>query len=200
MPKLRTKQNGSIPYQVQQYELDQIISHQKKYYPWLGEENPVAERRGKFPYKLDELVGFRVPYYVGPLITKEDQQATSGAGFAWMVRKAEGPITPWNFDQKVDRIASATAFIQRMQTTDTYLIGEDVLPARSLIYQRFMVLNELNNMRVEDQQLAPRQKQRLYNQVFKQHQHVSVKNIQQNLMDAGEYRDCLLYTSDAADE
>lgn len=189
MPKLRTKQNGSIPYQVQQYELDQIISHQKKYYPWLGEENPVAERRGKFPYKLDELVGFRVPYYVGPLITKEDQQATSGAGFAWMVRKAEGPITPWNFDQKVDRIASATAFIQRMQTTDTYLIGEDVLPARSLIYQRFMVLNELNNMRVEDQQLAPRQKQRLYNQVFKQHQHVSVKNIQQNLMDAGEYRE-----------
>lgn len=189
MPKLRTKQNGSIPYQVQQYELDQIISHQKKYYPWLGEENPVAERRGKFPYKLDELVGFRVPYYVGPLITKEDQQATSGAGFAWMVRKADGPITPWNFDQKVDRIASATAFIQRMQTTDTYLIGEDVLPARSLIYQRFMVLNELNNMRVEDQKLAPRQKQRLYNQVFKQHQHVSVKNIQQNLMDAGEYRE-----------
>lgn len=187
MPKLRTKQNGAIPYQVQQNELDQIISNQKEYYPWLGEENPVIKRRGKFPYKLDELVGFRVPYYVGPLITKEMQAATANAGFAWMVRKADGPITPWNFDDKVDRVASATAFIQRMQTTDTYLIGEEVLPARSLIYQRFMVLNELNNIRVDDGQLTPRQKQRLYNQVFKKYKRVTAKNIQDNLVAAGEF-------------
>ena len=167
MPKLRTKQNGSIPYQVQQNELDLIIKNQKSYYPWLAEKNPVKKRQGKFPYKLDELVGFRVPYYVGPLITADKQRETSGAKFAWMVRKADGAITPWNFDEKVDREESATKFIQRMQTTDTYLVGEEVLPQQSLLYQRFSVLNELNNIKIDDQPIKLKQKQRLFEQVFK---------------------------------
>lgn len=187
MPKLRTKQNGTIPYQVQQNELDQIIKNQKQYYPWLGELNPVKKRQGKFPYKLDELVGFRIPYYVGPLVTAEDQQKSSNAQFAWMVRKEAGQITPWNFDQKVDREKSASEFIHRMQTTDTYLIGEDVLPQHSLIYQRFAVLNELNKIRINDERITVKQKQRLYRQVFEKNKTVSVKSVQQNLVSAGEY-------------
>ncbi|RRK10921.1 type II CRISPR RNA-guided endonuclease Cas9 [Lactiplantibacillus garii] len=187
MPKLRTKQNGAIPYQVQQNEMDQIISNQKRYYPWLGEANPVKKRQGKFPYKLDELVGFRIPYYVGPLITSELQEKTANAQFAWMVRKGKGQITPWNFEEKVDREASATQFIQRMKTTDTYLLGEDVLPQHSLIYQRFMVLNELNKIKIDGQPITVAQKQRLYEQVFKQKKTVSVKVIQRNLVSAGEY-------------
>lgn len=187
MPKLRTKRNGSIPYQVHQNELDQIINNQKKYYPWLAEKNPVKNHQGKFPYKLDELISFRVPYYVGPMITEKEQLATSDATFAWMVRKQSGPITPWNFDEKVDREASATAFIQRMRTTDTYLIGEEVLPKQSLIYQRFAVLNELNKIKIDDRPITLKQKQRLYEQVFKNKKIVSVKNIQHNLIVAGEY-------------
>lgn len=187
MPKLRTKQNGSIPYQVHQNELDLIISNQKKYYPWLGEPNPVKIRQNNFPYKLDELIGFRIPYYVGPLITRQEQNKQSNADFSWMVRKADGAITPWNFDEKVDREKSATAFIQRMQTTDTYLIGEDVFPAQSMIYQRFTVLNELNNVKADDCDLTLKQKQRLYEQIFKKKIRVSVKDIQHNLVNAGEF-------------
>ena len=187
MPKLRTKQNGSIPYQVQQNELDQIINNQKRYYPWLAEKNPVVKRQGSFPYKLDELVGFRIPYYVGPLITAKDQENSSDAHFAWMVRKEAGVITPWNFDDKVNREESATKFIQRMQTTDTYLVGEEVLPQQSLIYQRFTVLNELNKIKIDNQPITLKQKQRLYEQVFKKKKTVLVKDIQRNLMCAGEY-------------
>ncbi len=186
MPKLRTKQNGVIPYQVQQNELDQIINRQKQYYPWLGESNPVMKRRGKFPYKLDELIGFRIPYYTGPLVTQESQNTHSNANFAWMVRKADGQITPWNFDEKVDREASANAFIQRMRTTDTYLVGEDVLPLQSLIYQRFMVLNELNKIKIDGEWITVKQKQRLYEQVFKKQKQVSVKQIKRNLVCAGD--------------
>jgi len=187
MPKLKTKQNGSIPYQVQQNELDQIINNQKRYYPWLAEKNPVVKRQGSFPYKLDELVGFRIPYYVGPMITAKDQKDSSGAQFAWMVRKEAGVITPWNFDDKVNREESATKFIQRMQTTDTYLVGEEVLPQQSLIYQRFTVLNELNKIKIDNQPITLKQKQRLYEQVFKKKKTVLVKDIQRNLVCAGEY-------------
>nr|WP_318529439.1 type II CRISPR RNA-guided endonuclease Cas9 [Limosilactobacillus reuteri] len=139
MPKQRTNQNGVIPYQLHQKELDQIIVNQSQYYPWLAELNPVTEHKDA-KYKLDELIAFRVPYYVGPLIdpktTPQTEQGNKNASFAWMVRKENGQITPWNFDKKVDRISSANNFIKRMTTKDTYLIGEDVLPAHSLIYER----------------------------------------------------------------
>lgn len=188
MPKQRTKDNGVIPYQVHQQELDMIIDNQKEFYPFLGEPNPVIGHRQTQLYKIDELVSFRVPYYVGPMVTPEDQsQAGNAEGqFSWMVRKSAGDITPWNFDDKVDRIASATSFIQRMKTTDTYLIGEDVLPQQSLIYQRFTVLNELNNVRVNGKLLTRNQKQRIYNQLFKDHGTVSVKALQENLVNNGD--------------
>lgn len=186
MPKQRTKGNGAIPYQVHQQELDAIIENQKAYYPFLAAPNPVVENRRGQPYKLDELVHFRVPYYVGPMITAEEQAKTAAGQFAWMVRKEPGDITVWNFDKKVDRVASATNFIARMKTTDTYLIGEDVLPLQSLIYQRFMVLNELNGIRVNGERLRRDQKQRLYNQVFKTRRTVSIKAIQENLVNHGD--------------
>lgn len=180
MPKQRTNQNGVIPYQLHQKELDQIIVSQSQYYPWLAELNPVKEHKDA-KYKLDELIAFRVPYYVGPLIdpktTPQTEQGNKNASFAWMVRKEKGRITPWNFDKKLDRISSANNFIKRMTTKDTYLIGEDVLPAHSLIYERFKVLNELNMIRVNGHKLDVPVKQNIYNDLFKQHKTVTKKRL-----------------------
>ena len=102
MPKQRTNQNGVIPYQLHLKELEKIIDMQSKFYPWLAEKNPNKKRQNRAKYKLSELVAFRVPYYVGPLITSEDQSKSSNANFAWMNRKEQGRITPWNFDRKED--------------------------------------------------------------------------------------------------
>lgn len=180
MPKQRTNQNGVIPYQLHQKELDQIIVNQSQYYPWLAELNPVKEHKDA-KYKLDELIAFRVPYYVGPLVdpktTLQTEQGNKNASFAWMVRKENGRITPWNFDKKVDRISSANNFIKRMTTKDTYLIGEDVLPAHSLIYERFKVLNELNMIRVNGKKLSVSVKQNLYNDLFKQQKTINKKKL-----------------------
>lgn len=101
MPKQRTGQNGAIPHQLHQQELDQIIEKQSKYYPFLAEPNPNVNRRKDAPYKLDELIAFKIPYYVGPLVTPEEQAQNGENVFAWMKRKAAGPITPWNFDKKL---------------------------------------------------------------------------------------------------
>lgn len=187
MPKQRTKDNGAIPHQLHQQELDRIIENQQQYYPWLAELNPNSKRQTVAKYKLDELVAFRVPYYVGPLITAEQQQQSSDAKFAWMIRKAEGRITPWNFDDKVDRQASANEFIKRMTTTDTYLLAEDVLPKQSLIYQRFEVLNELNGLKIDDQPITTELKQAIFTDLFMQKISVTVKNIQDYLVSEKRY-------------
>ena len=64
-----------------------------------------------------------------------------------------------------------------MTTKDTYLIGEDVLPAHSLIYERFKVLNELNMIRVNGHKLDVPVKQNIYNDLFKQHKTVTKKRL-----------------------
>lgn len=188
MPKQRTSANGVIPHQLHQQELDKIIENQAKYYPFLVELNPDPKRKYIAKYKLDELVAFRIPYYVGPLITTEDQKKTSGKEFSWMVRKEQGKITPWNFNKKVDKMASADRFIRRMTTKDSYLIAEDVLPAESLLYQKFKVLNELNMIRVNEHKLTKYDKQKIYDEVFKKFKTVAVDKIQNYFLSDGRYQ------------
>ncbi|USS87955.1 type II CRISPR RNA-guided endonuclease Cas9 [Fructilactobacillus hinvesii] len=170
MPKQRSKENGAIPYQLQQQELDAIIENQGRYYPWLLKEKDY----------LDALISFRVPYYVGPMVDPNQVNQENGK-FAWMKRKEQGEIKPWNFEEKVDKTASATNFIKRMTATDTYLIGAPVLPKNSLLYQKFTVLNELNKLKVnvngKKVALDPDYKQAIFNQVYKNHRRVSLKRI-----------------------
>ena len=84
----------------------------------------------------------QIPYYVGPLNTHHN---IANGGFSWAVRKQAGRVTPWNFEEKIDREKSAAAFIKNLTNKCTYLFGEDVLPKSSLLYSEFMLLNELNN-------------------------------------------------------
>lgn len=170
LPKQRTSANGVIPHQMHQQELDRIIEKQAKYYPWLATENPATG-------ELDQLVSFRIPYYVGPLVTPEVQKATSGAKFAWAKRKEDGEITPWNLWDKIDRAESAEAFIKRMTVKDTYLLNEDVLPANSLLYQKYNVLNELNNVRVNGRRLSVGIKQDIYTELFKKKKTVKASDV-----------------------
>lgn len=183
MPKQRTAENGVIPHQVHQLELEKIIENQSKYYPWLAEANPNNDQNSDAKYKIEQLLTFRVPYYVGPMIDPDIQVKTSGASFAWAKLKENRPneaITPWNFNQQIDIDQSATRFVKRMTTKDTCLLTEDVLPAASMIYQRFNVLNELNNVRVNGQHLTTSQKQAIYQDLFQngRYKTVSVKKLQ----------------------
>lgn len=137
--RLKTSDNGSIPYQLHLEEMNAIIDNQGRHYPFLLKNRD----------KLNALVSFRIPYYVGPLTTKNAalDKRTGEKRFAWSVRKEgkEGVrVYPWNWEEIIDKHKSAEAFIQRMTGTCTYLLGEPVLPKCSLLYEKFCVFNELN--------------------------------------------------------
>lgn len=139
--RLKTSDNGSIYYQLHLEEMKAILDNQGRFYPVLKEQRE----------KLLSLVTFRIPYYVGPLTRKNARLDAHGkARFAWSERK-EGTenavITPWNWENVIDKGKSAENFIKRMTGICTYLQGEDVLPKCSLLYEEFCVLNELNGMR-----------------------------------------------------
>lgn len=163
--KQRTFDNGSIPHQVHLTELKAIIRRQSEYYPFLKENQD----------RIEKILTFRIPYYIGPL-------AREKSDFAWMTRKTDDSIRPWNFEDLVDKEKSAEAFIHRMTNNDFYLPEEKVLPKHSLIYEKFTVYNELTKVRYKNEQgetyfFDSNIKQEIFDGVFKEHRKVSKKKL-----------------------
>lgn len=175
LPKQKDTSNRVIPYQLYYIELLAILENAKKYYSFLEEcDNDGYSNINK----LISVFTFKIPYYVGPL--RKDNSK-----YSWIERKAEGKIYPWNFDKMVDLDASEEAFIRRMTNTCTYIPGEDVLPKWSLLYTKFMVLNEINNLKSNNVSISVEAKQGIYNDLFCNHVKVSRKNIFEYLVANG---------------
>ena len=139
--RLKTSDNGSIPYQLHLEEMDVIIKNQGAFYPFLLDNLE----------KIETLVSFRIPYYVGPLTQKNAAlDSNDKPRFAWAQRRPgmeDAPVYPWNWDEVIDKNGAAHQFINRMTSDCTYLLERPVLPKCSLLYEEFCVLNELNGAR-----------------------------------------------------
>lgn len=183
--RLKTSDNGSIPFQLHLEEMNAIIDAQEKFYPFLSE----------IRHKLNSLVTFRIPYYVGPLTQKSAALDASGKPrFAWSKRQEgkEGEkIYPWNWEEIIDKGASAREFIQRMTGTCTYLYGEPVLPKCSLLYEKFCVLNELNGAKWSQDndkwyRFDADDRLSIYEELFERYKSVSFKKVEDWLKQRGE--------------
>lgn len=174
LPKQRISDNGTLPYQIHEVELEKILENQSKYYDFLNyEENGVSTKD-----KLLKTFKFRIPYYVGPLNSYHKDKG----GNSWIVRKEEGKILPWNFEQKVDIEKSAEEFIKRMTNKCTYLNGEDVIPKDSFLYSEYIILNELNKVQVNDEFLNEENKKKIIDELFKENKKVSEKKFKEYLL------------------
>lgn len=177
-PKQVAGGNCVIPYQLYYSELNQILENAKTYLPFLNEK----DKYGTVAEKILSIMKFRVPYYVGPLVNLKGNENS------WIVRKS-GRILPWNFDEMVDRDKSEENFIGRMTAKCTYIAGEDVLPKNSLLYCKFSVLNEINNIRINGVRLDTSVKQGIYNEVFLKNKKgkVTLKKIKDYLSKIGNF-------------
>lgn len=183
--RLKTSDNGAIYYQLHLEELQAILKNQGKFYPFLKDE----------ANKIESLVTFRIPYYVGPLTPKNAAQDAHGKHrFQWSERKEgmeDAVITPWNWDTVIDKNKSAENFIMRMTGDCTYLAGEKVLPKQSLLYEEFCVLNELNGVRWSDdgdvwQRLDAAQREGIVHELFHKKRRVSYRMIADWLVKEGD--------------
>ena len=172
LPKQVNKENSVIPYQVHMYELRKILDNLS------GKSSFMQENKEK----ILQLFEFRIPYYVGPL--GRNEEGTEGK-FTWAVRKNNEKIYPWNFKDVIDIEESAEKFIRRMTNKCTYMLGEDVLPKDSLLYSKYMVLNELNNLRLNGEKISVELKQRLYKEVFCCYRKVTIKKLKNYLIREG---------------
>ena len=154
--KQRSFDNGSIPHQIHLQEMNAILRRQGEHYPFLKENKE----------KIEKILTFRIPYYVGPL-------ARGNRDFAWLTRNSDEEIRPWNFEEIVDQASSAEDFINKMTNYDLYLPEEKVLPKHSLLYETFAVYNELTKVKfiaeglTRYQFLDKKQKKDIFDTFFK---------------------------------
>lgn len=169
LPKQLTADNGVIPNQVHAAELKAILNNAQEYHPFLKQKDGTGLTVSE---KLLRLFSFQVPYYVGPLHINGGEETNK-----WAVRKETGKVYPWNLDQKVDLPQTREKFIMRMVRHCTYIAGENALPKGSLLYEKYMVLNELNILRINGERISVEDKQNIFNLFFRQGKKVSRKKV-----------------------
>lgn len=167
MPKQLTASNGVIPNQLHAAEMKAILINAEQYLPFLLHTD---ESGLTVSQKIVALFTFHIPYYVGPI--------GAGGDNVWAKRRPgeeKGKVYPWNFEQKIDTQGAAEEFIGRMVRHCTYLTGERTLPKQSLLYEKFMVLNELNNLKINGAKPDVAVKQGIYNNLFRTGKKVTLK-------------------------
>lgn len=169
-----SSKNSVIPYQIHQFELERILDNLVKDYPSFNEIEEGFTKRDK----ISKTFSFRIPYYVGPL---NDYHKNNG-GNAWIFRDNDRRVKPWNFEQVVDLHKSEDEFIRRMLNKCTYLPSETVLPKASLLYSEYMVLNELNKLKIGDSYLSVDLKADILENLYRKDPRVNLKKIRDYLI------------------
>ena len=163
MPKIVSKNNSTMPYQLNMMELDKILEIAKSN-PMFAFLNDKSDNMINSD-KIKALLTFRIPYYIGPV---KEYSADDSKKYAWAVRKESGRITPWNIKDKIDYKQSNEFFIRRMTNKCTYLRIADTLPKNSILFSKFMCLNELNSLKINGDAISSNLKKEIYQNVFLQ--------------------------------
>lgn len=178
LPKQMTSSNGVIPNQVHQIELKRILDNAAKHLPFLCEKDNQGLTVSE---KILQLFSFQIPYYVGPVTEASEKHGGNG----WVVRRKDGPVLPWTLEETIDLRKTSERFIERLIRECTYISGEKVLPKASLQYERFAVLNEINNIRIDGERIAVGLKQEIYEDLFKTGKRVTRRKLFNYLRNRG---------------
>lgn len=170
MPKQKNTDNRVIPHQLYWHELKTILEKAAVYLTFLNDKD---DNNLSVKDKIEKVFEFRIPYFVGPL--------NKNSEYSWLVRTDE-KIYPWNFEKVVDLDASEQEFIKKLTNTCTYLPGEHVIPKDSLCYHKYMVLNEINNLRINGKKIDVELKQSIYKDLFMVQKKVTRKKLTEYLI------------------
>lgn len=178
--KQRSRENAVLPNKLYVGEIKQILETNAKEYTFLYNKDASGFTNAE---KIIQILEFRIPYFVGPVGASANQENV----FAWCKKQSNQPIKPWNIQSIINFDEAENEFIQRMTNTCTYLPNENVLPKKSVLYSKFMVLNELNNLKIDGNSITVALKQQIFIHLFQHYKKVTVKMIKDFLVAQGCY-------------
>lgn len=174
LPKQVSRDNSVIPYQIHLHELKDILNNISDYLEFI---NTADEEGITFKEKIVSIMEYRIPYYVGPINDSHKEK-----GFCWVEKRSSEKIYPWNFKDVIDEEKSAENFIRKMTNKCTYIYSADVLPKYSLLHSEFQVLNEINNLKINDELISVDLKMEILENLFKKEKRVTKKKLTNYLL------------------
>ena len=159
--KIRSHDNIVLPNSLYKVELQQILKINEKKFKFLSEKD---EKGKTISEKIIDIICFRIPYFVGPIGQSER---------GWIRKDKNLDFKPWTLNEIINFDEAEDKFIQNMTSKCTYLPTEDVLPKDSLLYSKFRVLNELNNLKVNGNDITVETKQRIFKGLFEKYKKIS---------------------------
>lgn len=147
--------NRLIPYQAHLAELEQILCNFIDCDDKNSEVTQVSKKQ--IADNIKTLLEFKVPYFVGPLGNMGENR--------WVQKKPEFEdvdITPYNFEQVVDKQKTNEVFIKRMLRHCTYLNDEPCIQQETITYQKYIFYNTINVIKCNDRLFDHNQKESLY--------------------------------------
>lgn len=175
--KQRIKANSVFPNKLYEKELKKILEVNKERFLFLKERDEYGSNEDK----IINILNFRVPYFVGPIRKEEN----SGRVFGWAERNSNLEYKPWTLNKIVDFDKAEDDFILKMLNKCTYLKNYYVLPKHSILYSKYRVLNELNNLKFNGDGVPVEIKQKIFNELFCEHKKVSIKLLKDFLIREG---------------
>ena len=125
-----------IPHQLHLQELEKIIDNAIEFYPFLKE----------IKQKLILLFKYRIHYSYGPLNDKSQ--------YSNVKRESYERITPWNINEIIDDNITKQKFMRKLTNSCSYLLGEKVMPKVALTFEKYVILDKLNVMKVNGETLS----------------------------------------------
>lgn len=184
LQKIRSHDNTVLPNSLYMSELRKILEVNSQKFNFLKatDESGLSGAR-----KILQVISFRVPYFVGPI-------GESKPEFSWAEKKEDMSLRPWNLSRIIDLNKAEDGFIQRMTNKCTYLKNKDVLPKDSILYSKFRVLNELNNLKLNGNSISVVVKKMIFNNLFKREKKVTTKKllnflVAENILSAEDAKD-----------
>ncbi len=180
LPKLRTKNNSIFPNFLLVNETRKILETNKEKFSFLSQKDESGLSNIE---KIINILKFRIPYFVGPIGDSKNAESD----FSWVEKKQNIELRPWTLNKIIDFDKAEDAFINKMTNKCTYLYTEEVLPKHSLVYSKFRVLNELNNLKFNGNGISVQLKQKIYNALFKNNKKLTIKMLKDYLLAEGIY-------------
>ncbi len=172
--KQRSKTNAVFSNKLYLNEAERILKVNQEKYPFLKEKDESGLTNAQ---KILKIIEFRVPYFVGPIGDKNG----GGKVEHWAVKEQDLPLRPWTLDKMVDFDRAEEGFISRMTGKCSQLPSEDVLPKQSILYSKFMVLDELNNLKINGEEISVQLKQNIFEGLFTRESKVTIKKLREFL-------------------
>ena len=164
--------SSTFPHQFHEKELDIILKNASNYFSFLNENDNIEKIKSTFLYKLN--------YFDGPLNTQSI--------YSNIVKKGNPKerVYPWNKSEIVDERKTNENFVSKLISECTYFKGEKVLPKFSILYNDFIILNQLNSLVINGNKITKEVKLSLFN-FIKNRNKTTIKQLKDYLINHYEF-------------